>query len=154
MKHILYILLVSPLVFSLDTIDNCDDIELFFKSPQDGLIIENQKFKIEFGTKNINISPAGVIVEQTNNCLVSGHHHLIINNAYDVRNFENQPIPYDTNILHFGGGQKEAELTLQPGKYSLQLVIGNYQHMPISRTGSGKKYNPIVSKIINIEIKP
>ena len=111
MKHILYILLVSPLVFSLDTIDNCDDIELFFKSPQDGLIIENQKFKVEFGTKNINISPAGVIVEQTNNCLVSGHHHLIINDAYDVRNFENQPIPYDTNILHFGGGQKEAELT-------------------------------------------
>ena len=154
MKHILYILLVSPLVFSLDTIDNCDDIELFFKSPQDGLIIENQKFKVEFGTKNINISPAGVIVEQTNNCLVTGHHHLIINDAYDVRNFENQPIPYDTNILHFGGGQKEAELTLQPGKYSLQLVIGNYQHMPISRTGSGKKYNPIVSKIINIEIKP
>ena len=154
MKHILYILLLSPLVFSLDTIDNCDDIELFFKSPQDGLIIENQKFKVEFGTKNINISPAGVIVEQTNNCLVSGHHHLIINDAYDVRNFENQPIPYDTNILHFGGGQKEAELTLQPGKYSLQLVIGNYQHMPISRTGSGKKYNPIVSKIINIEIKP
>ena len=154
MKHILYILLVSPVVFSLDTIDNCDDIELFFKSPQDGLIIENQKFKVEFGTKNINISPAGVIVEQTNNCLVSGHHHLIINDAYDVRNFENQPIPYDTNILHFGGGQKEAELTLQPGKYSLQLVIGNYQHMPISRTGSGKKYNPIVSKIINIEIKP
>ena len=154
MKHILYILLVSPLVFSLDTIDNCDDIELFFKSPQDGLIIENQKFKVEFGTKNINISPAGVIVEQTNNCLVSGHHHLIINDAYDVRNFENQPIPYDTNILHFGGGQKEAELTLQPGKYSLQLVIGNYQHMPISRSGSDKKYNPIVSKIINIEIKP
>ena len=154
MKHILYILLVSPLVFSLDTIDNCDDIELFFKSPQDGLIIENQKFKVEFGTKNINISPAGVIVEQTNNCLVSGHHHLIINDAYDVRNFENQPIPYDTNILHFGGGQKEAELTLQPGKYSLQLAIGNYQHIPISRNGSGKKYNPIVSKIINIEIKP
>ena len=154
MKLILYILLVSPLVFSLDTIDNCDDIELFFKSPQDGLIIENQKFKVEFGTKNINISPAGVIVEQTDNCLVSGHHHLIINDAYDVRNFENQPIPYDTNILHFGGGQKEAELTLQPGKYSLQLVIGNYQHMPISRSGSDKKYNPIVSKIINIEIKP
>ena len=154
MKHILYILLVSPLVFSLDNIDNCDDIELFFKSPQDGLIIENQKFKVEFGTKNINISPAGVIVEQTDNCLVSGHHHLIINDAYDVRNFENQPIPYDTNILHFGGGQKEAELTLQPGKYSLQLVIGNYQHMPISRSGSDKKYNPIVSKIINIEIKP
>ena len=154
MKHILYILLVSPLVFSLDTIDNCDEIELFFNSPQDGLIIENQKFKVEFGTKNINISPAGVIVEQTNNCLVSGHHHLIINDAYDVRNFENQPIPYDTNILHFGGGQKEAELTLQPGKYSLQLVIGNYQHVPISRSGSDKKYNPIVSKIINIEIKP
>ena len=115
---------------------------------------ESQKFKIEFGSKNIYISPAGVIVDQLENCVVSGHHHLIINNAYDVKSFENKPIPYGTNILHFGGGQKEAELSLLPGKYTLQLAIGNYEHKPIDRNGSNEKYDPIISKIINIEIKP
>ena len=84
MKHILYFLFVSPLAFSFDSSDNCDDIELFFLSPQDGFVSENQKLKVEFGTKNINISPAGIVVEKQDNCKVSGHHHLIINNAYKV----------------------------------------------------------------------
>ena len=154
MKHILYFLFVSPLAFSFESSDNCDDIELFFLSPQDGFVSENQKLKVEFGTKNINISPAGVVVEKQDNCKVSGHHHLIINNAYEVKSFENQPIPYGANILHFGGGQKEAELSLLPGKYTLQLAIGNYEHKPIDRNGSNEKYDPIISKIINIEIKP
>ena len=92
MKHFLYFLFVSPLAFSFESHDNCDDIELFFLSPQDGFVSENQKLKVEFGTKNINISPAGVAVEKQENCIVSGHHHLIINNAYEVQSFENQPI--------------------------------------------------------------
>ncbi len=108
MKHILYFLFVSPLAFSFESSDNCDDIELFFLSPQDGLVSENQKLKVEFGTKNINISPAGVVVEKQDNCKVSGHHHLIINNAYEVKSFENQPIPYGANILHFGCGSKRS----------------------------------------------
>ena len=53
MKHILYFLFVSPLAFSFEISDNCDDIELFFLSPQDGFVSENQKLKVEFGTKNI-----------------------------------------------------------------------------------------------------
>ena len=93
MKHILYFLFVSPLAFSFESSDNCDDVELFFLSPQDGFVSENQKLKVEFGTKNINISPAGIVVEKQDNCIVSGHHHLIINNAYEVKSFENQPIP-------------------------------------------------------------
>lgn len=154
MKHILYFILLSPLAFSMEDKDNCDDIKLFFKSPKDGFVSENQKFKVEFGTENINISPAGVTVDKTDDCLVSGHHHLIINNAYKVKESENQPIPYGANILHFGGGQKEAELVLPAGKYSLQLAIGDYNHIPIDRSNSDENYDPIVSKIIRIEIKP
>ncbi len=133
MKHILYFLFVSPLAFSFESSDNCDDIDLFFLSPQDGFVSENQK---------------------QDNCKVSGHHHLIINNAYEVKSFENQPIPYGANILHFGGGQKEAELSLPPGKYSLQLAIGDYEHKPINRNKSDQKYDPILSEIINVEILP
>ena len=79
---------------------------------------------------------------------------MIINNAYEVKSFENQPIPYGANILHFGGGQKEAELSLPPGNYSLQLAIGDYEHKPINRNRSDQKYNPILSEIINVEILP
>ena len=85
MKHILYLLLISPLAFSYENINDCDDIELFFISQQDGFVCECQKFKIEFGSKNIYISPAGVIVDQLENCVVSGHHHLIIMLGSDFR---------------------------------------------------------------------
>ena len=72
----------------------------------------------------------------------------------EIKSFENQPIPYGANILHFGGGQKEAELSLPPGKYSLQLAIGDYEHKPINRNRSDQKYDPILSEIINVEILP
>jgi len=43
---------------------------------------------------------------------------------------------------------------LPAGKYSLQLAIGDYNHVPIDRSNSDENYDPIVSKIIRIEIKP
>ena len=76
MKHFIYFLFVSPLAFSFESHDNCDDIELFFLSPQDGFVSENQKLKVEFGTKNINISPAGVAVEKQENCIAVSYTHL------------------------------------------------------------------------------
>ena len=75
---------------------------------------------------------------------------LIINDSYDVDDNKNIPIPFERNILHFGGGQTEAVLSLPSGKYTLQLVIGDYEHMPIMPLGD----NPIVSDKINIEILP
>ena len=84
--------------------------------------------------------------------MVSGHHHLIINDVYDVNNSKDIPIPYGKNILHFGGGQTEAELSLPPGKYSLQLVLGDYEHRPVKPIGSSNNYQPITSEKIYIEI--
>ena len=57
-----------------------------------------------------------------------------------------------SNALH--NNCKQAELSLPPGSYSLQLVIGNYEHKPINQINSDDGYSPIVSKIINIEILP
>ena len=142
MKHILYFLFVSPLAFSFESSDNCDDIELFFLSPQDGFVSENQKLKVEFGTKNINISPAGVVVEKQDNCKVSGHHHLIIN--ADLPDLT-LPIPANENYVHFGLGQTETTFTLEPGTYSLQLLMGNYLHIPHEK--------PLFSEVISITIE-
>ena len=73
----------------------------------------------------------------------SGHHHLLVdvNEALDV----NEPIPQDKNHLHFGAGQTETRLELQPGKHTLQLVLGDAKHFPFNP--------PLVSEKITITIK-
>ena len=152
MKTLILILLMSPFAASLERMnEECSNVELFFKSPQDGFKSKAKEIKVEFGSKNILISPAGVKVEKVKKCFVSGHHHLIINGAYDVLDNKKQPIPYGKNILHFGGGQTEANLSLPPGRYSLQLALGDYEHRPVAKID----YNELViSEIINIEILP
>ena len=128
--------------------EECSNVNFILKSTN-GFKSKAKEFKVEFGSKNILISPAGVKVEKVKECFVSGHHHLIINGAYDVLDNKKQPIPYGKNILHFGGGQTEANLSLPPGKYSLQLALGDYEHRPVAKID----YNELViSEIINIEI--
>ena len=152
MKILILILLMSPFVASLERMnEECSNVELYFKSPQDGFKSKAKELKVEFGSKNILISPAGVKVEKVKKCFVSGHHHLIINRAYDVLGNANQPIPYGKNILHFGGGQTEANLSLPPGKYSLQLALGDYEHRPVEKIDHTE---PVLSEIINIEVMP
>ena len=138
---------------SLHNKEKCSEHELFFIEPSNGFKTNESKFKVRFGSKNILISPAGVEVNKKDPCYVSGHHHLIINSSYNVDDNKDVPIPFARNILHFGGGQTEAELSLQPGKYTLQLVLGDYQHKPVNPVGSGQHYGPIVSNVIEIEIQ-
>ncbi len=35
-----------------------------------------------------------------------------------------------TQVRHFGKGQTQAEIDLEPGTYTLQLVLGNHLHIP------------------------
>lgn len=155
MKILILILLMSPFAASLERMnEECSNVELYFKSPQDGFKSKAKEFKVEFGSKNILISPAGVKVEKVKECFVSGHHHLIINGAYDVLDNKKQPIPYGKNILHFGGGQTEANLSLPPGKYSLQLVLGDHEHVPVESFKKSESYDVVMSEEISIEVLP
>ena len=155
MKILILILLMSPFAASLERMnEECSNVELYFKSPQDGFKSKAKEFKVEFGSKNILISPAGVKVEKVKECFVSGHHHLIINGAYDVLDNKKQPIPYGKNILHFGGGQTEANLSLPPGKYSLQLVLGDHEHVPVESFKKSESYDVVMSEKISIEVLP
>jgi len=56
-----------------------------------------------------------------------------------------KPLPATDQIKHFGGGQTETEITLQPGKHTLQLLLGNYAHVPHSQ--------PVVSEQITITVE-
>jgi hypothetical protein len=57
----------------------------------------------------------------------SGHHHLLIDAPVPPLD---EPIPNDFNHLHFGAGQTEAEVTLTPGDHTLQLLLGDKDHVP------------------------
>lgn len=94
--------------------------DVYFLSPLDGAVVTSPVV-VAFGLKGMGVAPAGVEKEKT------GHHHLLIDT--DLPNLE-LPIPADGQHKHFGGGQTETVIELPPGKHTLQLLLGNYLHVP------------------------
>ena len=78
---------------------------------------------IRFGLSGMGIAPAGTQVENT------GHHHLIIDDTLEGAALD-AAIPMDEKHLHFGKGQTEAPVTLPKGQHTLQLVLGDWTHIP------------------------
>ncbi len=103
--------------------------------PSDGTVIPGGKFWVRMGLVNAGIAPAGVDKPNT------GHHHLLIDT--DLPPLD-QPIVNDKNHLHFGGGQTEVHLELPPGKHTLQLLLGDAQHVPHNPPLYSKKITIIV----------
>ena len=91
-----------------------------FVDLKDGAVI-GPKTTIHFGLHGMGVAPAGTIKAN------SGHHHLLVDT--DLPPLD-QPIPNDENHLHFGGGQTEVELSLPPGPHTLQLLLGDANHVP------------------------
>jgi len=110
--------------------------EVYIISPQDGATVP-QTFTVRFGLKGMGVAPAGVIHAKT------GHHHLLV----DVKELPpaGQPIPNDKQHLHFGGGQTETTLTLPPGTHTLQLDLGDANHIPFDPA--------VVSKVVTVHVK-
>jgi hypothetical protein len=105
--------------------------------PNNGEVIYSTKFKVWFGTRNFGVAPAGTNVPNT------GHHHLLIDT--DLPADMNEPIPNDKNHLHFGLGQTETVIELPPGTHTLQLLMGDGDHIP--------QDPPLYSKKITIHIR-
>lgn len=98
-----------------------EDAEVYFIEPQDEARVATT-FTVKFGLTGMGIAPAGINVDGT------GHHHLLIDAAGlpDMT----MPLPASEQLVHFGKGQTETQVTLPPGVHSLQLVLGNYLHVP------------------------
>lgn len=94
--------------------------KVYIISPADGANVP-VTLTVRFGLTNMSIAPAGV--DKPN----SGHHHLLIDTPLPP--FD-EPIPSDDNHLHFGAGQTEGTITLTPGKHTLQLLMGDGNHLP------------------------
>lgn len=105
-------------------------------SPKDGETVTGDVL-VRFGLKGMGVAPAGVDVANT------GHHHLLIN--VEALPAMDQPIPADDTHKHFGGGQTETTLKLAPGRYTLQMLLGDKYHQP--------HQPPVLSDRITITVK-
>lgn len=110
--------------------------KLYFISPESGAKLKSPVI-VRFGLSGMGVAPAGIAKEAT------GHHHLLV----DVTTLPpmDLPIPNDANHRHFGGGQTEVSIELAPGKHTLQLLLGDANHIPHEP--------PVMSEAISIEVE-
>jgi len=109
---------------------------LYIGWPNDGEVIRNNTFRVWFGLRKMGVSPAGIEKPMT------GHHHLIIDAPLPPMNEE---IPADKNHLHFGKGQTEKRITLSSGTHTLQLLLGDHNHVPHDP--------PVMSRVTTVTVK-
>jgi hypothetical protein len=109
--------------------------EVYIIAPKNGAKVKSP-FTVSFGLKGMGIAPAGMKFDNT------GHHHLLIDT--DPPADLSKPLPATDQIKHFGKGQTETEVTLPPGKHTLQLLLGDMNHIPHNP--------PILSKKITITV--
>lgn len=112
------------------------DASVYIGWPQDGAVVGPGPFKVWFGTRNFGVAPAGVAFPNT------GHHHILVNVPVPPAG---EPIPHDRNHLHYGLGQTETMLDLPPGRHTLQLVMGDADHVVHDP--------PVISRRITITVR-
>lgn len=111
--------------------------DVYLIAPADGAKVKNPVV-VRFGLKGMGVAPAGIQMENT------GHHHLFVDT--DLPTDMTKPIGVVENkIIHFGKGQTETTVTLPPGKHTLQLLLGDYLHIPNA--------TPVASKKITITVE-
>jgi hypothetical protein len=104
--------------------------------PADGARVTSP-VRVVFGLKGIGVAPAGVDRND------AGHHHLLVDAPLPTE--LGLPIANDEQHRHFGGGQTEVELTLAPGRHTLQMLLGDHLHIPHDP--------PIASSVVTIEVQ-
>jgi hypothetical protein len=95
---------------------------VYIISPDGGSTVSNP-VTIRFGLEGMGIAPAGYDVDNT------GHHHLLINIEPSEIDMTTN-LPATDSIVHFGGGQTEVTTELPAGTHTMQLLLGDYAHIP------------------------
>jgi|TARA_R100001143_G_scaffold40285_2_gene36808 hypothetical protein len=114
----------------------------YFVTLEDGAVVSSP-FVVTFGLSGMGVAPAGTEKAHT------GHHHLLIDRPKlgegpDGAEELQYGLPADDNHVHFGGGQTEMTLDLAPGTHTLQLVLGDLNHVPHDP--------PVMSEVITITV--
>jgi hypothetical protein len=89
-------------------------------SPANGAVVKSP-VTVTFAITGMTLAAAGTNEANT------GHHHLLVD--ADIPALD-QPIPKDDRHLHYGQAQTEATIELPPGMHTLQLLLGDGNHVP------------------------
>jgi len=98
-----------------------DGAKVFFVSPKNGEKVKSP-VAIKMGVEGMKVQKAadGIVAG-------TGHHHIIINSDSIKKGM---PVPpNDDKHQHFGGGQTETTLELEPGEHTLRLQFANGAHI-------------------------
>lgn len=99
------------------------EAEVYFTNLQNNAKIETP-FRVTFGlTSGWGLAPITIPHEGK-----SGHHHLLVNRDLPL-DFK-KALPFNDQYIHFGKGQMETVLTLEPGTYTLRLLLADDKHLP------------------------
>jgi hypothetical protein len=109
--------------------------KVFIIAPKDGATVSSPVL-VKFGIEGMEVAPAGTDKPNT------GHHHLLIDTT--LTDFDSA-IPKDAQHVHFGKGQTEATVELAPGKHTLQLLLGDKNHIAHDP--------PVISDIVTITVE-
>lgn len=116
---------------------------VYFVGLEDGATVTSP-VTVVFGLDGMGIAPSGVEFDNT------GHHHLLLNRpalgeGEDGADEMKYSMPATENLLHFGKGQTQTTLDLPAGQHTLQLVLGDYAHVPHNP--------PVMSEVITITVE-
>ena len=85
----------------------------------------------------MGIAPAGTEMDNT------GHHHLLINTDPGTLDLDSG-LPATDQIVHFGGGQTQVTKELPAGTHTLQMLLGDWSHVPHDP--------PVMSEVVTITV--
>jgi len=116
---IVSVIIFLPLLLIAGETPSPEGTKTYFIDLKDGDKIKSP-ILIRFGlTEQMGIAPALADWPDT------GHFHLIIDSKTP-----NPDRPISNKHLHLHKGQTEAIVELKPGRHTLQIVLGDYSHIP------------------------
>jgi hypothetical protein len=90
-----------------------------FVEPADGATVTSP-VHVKFQVKGKEVRKAGEVVKGT------GHHHVIVDGSFVEKG---KPVPADATHIHYGGGQLEADIPLEPGTHTLTMQFADGAHL-------------------------
>ena len=104
--------------------------QLFFRQPTSNAIVP-PSFVVKMGAQGVTVEPSGEVNPG------AGHMHILVDTDFIPAG---GIIPTDEQLLHYGDGSLEAELTLLPGEHTLRLQFADGAHAALE----GEQYRDTI----------
>jgi len=117
-----------------------DTARVFFVTPSDGATVVGPisdgkvTVHVQMGVEGLTVMPAGTLADG------GGHHHIIVDGDPVPRG---TAVPADAQHIHYGLGQTEADLQLEPGPHTLRLQFAD---------GAHRSYGSQVHTLIHVNV--